>query len=76
MAGQLGYFTRIKYNNKIISIGKELQKDWQHYGRIKTGYAIIKGSVQGPAKRAVVLTSSFRPTKISAKENYEFVKII
>ena len=76
MAGQLGYFTRIKYNNKIISIGKELQKDWQHYGRIKTGYAIIKGSVQGPAKRAVVLTSSFRPTKISAKENYEFIKII
>ena len=76
MAGQLGYFTRVQYNNKILNLGKEMQSEFQHYGKLKTNYAIIKGSIQGPAKRAVVLTSSLRPTKGAAKENFEFVKIL
>jgi len=76
MAGQTGYFTRVKYNNKIISFGKEMPVEFMHYGKIKTNYVIVKGSVQGPAKRAVAITSALRPKKITAKENFEFVKII
>ena len=76
MAGQLGFFTRVKYNNKIINIGKELNEEFLHYGFVKTHYAMIKGSVHGPCKRAVVLTSVLKPTKIAAKENFEFIKII
>jgi large subunit ribosomal protein L3 len=76
MAGQMGYFTRVQYNNKIIAMGKDMKDDFQHYGKIKTNYALIKGSIQGPAKRAVVLASALRPTKKLAKENFEFVKIL
>jgi len=76
MAGQTGYFTRVKYNNKIINFGKEMPVEFLHYGKIKTNYVIVKGSVQGPAKRAVAITSALRPTKSAAKENFEFVKII
>jgi len=76
MAGQTGYFTRVKYNNKIISFGKEMPVEFMHYGKIKTNYVIVKGSVQGPAKRAVAITSALRPKKITAKESFEFVKIL
>jgi len=76
MAGQMGYFTRVQYNNKIITMGKDMGDDFQHYGKIKTNYALIKGSIQGPAKRAVVLASALRPTKKLAKESFEFVKIL
>jgi large subunit ribosomal protein L3 len=76
MAGQLGFFTRIKYNNKIINLGKELKNDFPHYGLVKTSFAMIKGSVHGPAKRAVVITAAFRPKKDTEKENFDFIRIV
>src|SRR3989338_4921145 len=54
MAGQMGYFTRIIYNIRVLSQGKIKDKNinpktgWKNYGNIKTSYIIIKGSVQGP----------------------------
>lgn len=82
MAGQLGLFTRINYNNKVISFGSINEKDinpkagFKHYGRIKTSFIILKGSVQGPAKRQVLLTPSFRPTKMQSKRKYELIELI
>jgi len=76
MAGQRGYFTRVQYNNRLLGTGKELAMEFQHYGPIKTNYVIIKGSVQGPAKRVLMLTTALRPTKSSAKENFELVRIL
>jgi len=76
MAGQLGYFTRVQYNNKIINFGKEMPLEFLHYGNVKTNYVLIKGSVQGPAKRAIVMTSCSRPKKETAKGSFEFVKIL
>ncbi|MEM2956072.1 MAG: 50S ribosomal protein L3 [Candidatus Pacearchaeota archaeon] len=75
MAGQFGYFTRVKYNNKIINFGKE-PLEFPHYGKIKTSYVMIKGSVHGPTKRAVILTAPSRPTRHATKENYEFVRML
>ena len=80
MAGQLGFFTRIQYNSRLIKIGKanqiEKKEGWKKYGNIKTEYAIISGSVPGPAKRELLLTSSLRPSKSQEKKKYEFIKLI
>ncbi len=82
MAGQLGFFTRIQYNNKIIFQGNIKEKNInpeegiKNYGKIKTNYLLVKGSVQGPRKRALFLTYSLRENKKSKKQKYEFLKII
>jgi len=78
MAGQLGFFTRTSYNSQVISSEKISEKDinpksgWKNYGKIKTNYVIIRGSVPGPAKRQLILTSPLRKTKKQSKKNFEF----
>lgn len=82
MAGQLGLFSRIVYNSKILGLGKISEKDinpkegWKNYGKIKTEYLILKGSIQGPSKRALLLTSALMPSKNQLKKQYEFIKLI
>ncbi len=78
MAGQLGMFTRAVYNNKIIDLGKTSDKQLKNiknYGDIKTDYVIVMGSIQGPAKRQLVMTSALRPTKKQLKKAYELVEL-
>jgi len=81
MAGQLGFFSRICYNSKIISSGKISGKDinpqegFKHYGKIKSEYVILMGSVQGPAKRQLLLTSALRPTRKQLKKSYELLEL-
>jgi len=82
MAGQLGLFTRVHYNLKVITSGNSNEKNitpgtgFKHYGKIKSNYLVVKGSVQGPPKRQILLTPSFRQTKEQAKKKYEFQEII
>ncbi len=82
MAGQLGMFTRIHYNQKVISLGNIAEKDinrkggFTHYGTIKSGYIILQGSVQGPPKRQLLLTPSLRPTKKQLKKKFELQEIV
>jgi len=81
MAGQLGMFTRIQYNGKIVALGKIKEKNvnpksgWNKYGNILSEYAIIRGSIQGPTKRQLLLTFPIRKTKKQEKKNYEFIKL-
>ena len=81
MAGQLGMFTRVHYNLKVISSGSISEKNinsgagFKHYGKINSSYIILKGSVQGPVKRQILITPSFRPTKLTAKRKFEFQEI-
>lgn len=81
LAGQLGVFTRMSYNRKIVSSGKISEKNinlkggFKHFGEIKTNYFIVKGSVEGPAKRQLLLTKPLRPTKKRKKLNYEFIQL-
>lgn len=82
MAGQMGLFTRVHYNLKVISKGKISEGDinpphgFKDYGKIKSNYLVVKGSVQGPTKRQVVLTPSMRKTKKQDKKSYEFQELI
>lgn len=79
MAGQLGFFTRLCYNNKVIDMGKISEKNinpeegFRHFGKIRTDYIILKGSVPGPAKRQLLLTETLKPTKRQVKKNFEFI---
>ncbi|MEK7112457.1 MAG: 50S ribosomal protein L3, partial [Patescibacteria group bacterium] len=77
MAGQLGMFTRVTYNNSIIDLGKSdgKFKNIKNYGDINTEYLIIRGSVQGPPKRQLLVTYPLRETKKQAKKAYELMEL-
>jgi len=77
-AGQLGMFTRAVYNNKIIEISKPEQreiKNLKNFGDIKTDYLIVRGSVQGPSKRQLIITSPLRKTKEQSKKELELIEL-
>jgi len=83
MAGQLGFFSRVQYNNKILKLEKEWDKIkgsknksfFDHYGEVKSPFCIIKGSTAGPQKRALLLTYAARPSKDASKENFEVMEV-
>jgi len=78
MAGQLGMFTRVIYNNKILDLKKAEEKpikNIKNYGDIKTDYIIVSGSVQGSSKRVLLATSPLRQTKKQAKKAYELLEL-
>jgi len=78
MAGQLGMFTRAVYNNKIMDLGKGAEKEiknLKNYGNIKTDYIIVRGSIQGPAKRQLIITAPLRASKKQLKKNFEFIEL-
>jgi len=82
MAGQLGLFSRIIYNLNVLNQGKISDKDinpkagFKNYGKIKTSYLILAGSVQGPSKRQILLTPSFRKSKKQSKRKLEFLEVL
>ena len=94
MAGQLGMFTRVHYNQKIIDMGKAYGKeatseansnlkiskitklkDIKNYGKIKTDYILVRGSVQGPSKRQLLITTPLRASKKQTKKDYELLEL-
>lgn len=81
MAGQLGMFTRIIYNLHVLSSGTISEKDinpangFKDYGKIKTSYIVVKGSVQGPSKRQILLTPAMRPSKVQSRRKYDLVEV-
>lgn len=60
--------------------GERKQKDKftniKNYGDIKTDYVVVAGSVQGSAKRQLVLAHALRETKKTKKKDYELVRVI
>ena len=57
-SGQMGYFQRIEYNKRILKTGSSGSEvtpkgGFTHYGLVKGNYVMLKGSVQGPAKRLI-----------------------
>ncbi|MBW2978124.1 50S ribosomal protein L3 [Candidatus Woesearchaeota archaeon] len=72
-AGQMGYHQRTEYNKWLIRIGTKpeeinLVSGFKRYGIVKNQYALIKGSISGPAKRLIVITNPLRPRKNIPKE--------
>ena len=81
LSGQLGMFTRLQYNLKVLGVGdvksnKILEgKQFKNYGYLNTNYVILHGSVQGPAKRQLIITNAMRPTKKQMVEKYELLEV-
>jgi large subunit ribosomal protein L3 len=64
-AGQHGYHLRTQYNNQIFKISDDVDEinvdgGYKHYGNVKSTYIMVKGSVQGPSKRPLLLTAPIR----------------
>lgn len=78
LAGQLGLFSRVVYNAKIIDEGKAgaIKFEFPHYGKIRSDYIFVKGSVQGPQKRQLLITTALRPTKKITKQNFEVLNLL
>jgi large subunit ribosomal protein L3 len=82
MAGQLGLFSRVIYNLRILNQGSIKENNinpktgFKNYGNIKTSYLILSGSIQGPPKRQILLTPSFRPSKKQSKRKLEFQEVL
>ena len=79
-AGQTGYHTRTEYNKQIVKISNnpkeiEVKGGIGHYGNVKSSFLLIHGSVQGPKKRAIVLTPAIRPPKKHSKEGLQITHI-
>ncbi len=79
-SGKMGFHLRTEYNKQVIKIG-ENGKDVTptggiiNYGVVKGSYILLKGSVVGPKKGAVLLTKSIRPHAKITKEAPEISQI-
>jgi len=79
--GQMGFGLRVTYNNKIITVGTITENDinpsggFKHFGKIRNDYIVLSGSIQGPSKRQLLLTSVLRPSRNTLKKNYEFIEL-
>jgi large subunit ribosomal protein L3 len=82
MQGQLGLFSRIQYNSKVLTLNKITEKNinpkegFKHYGNIQNEYLILDGSVQGSQKRQLLLTMPLTPSKFQTKKNFEFLGLM
>lgn len=54
-AGQYGYHRRTDTLKRFLKLGAEATKTFKNYGHPKEAYAVVEGSVPGPAKRFVLL---------------------
>ena len=81
LAGQLGFFSRIQFNNKILDLNSVSSKDinpksgFQNYGTVRGDYLVVKGSISGSRKRALILTFPMRIRKRREKEIFELVGV-
>jgi large subunit ribosomal protein L3 len=77
LMGQMGFFTRVQYNSRILDIVNASdinpKSGFQNYGITKNNCIIVKGSIQGPSKRAILMTLPLRPNVTISKENFEIV---
>lgn len=75
--GQMGYHMRTEYNKQIFKISNKVEEinpkgAFTHYGNVKSWYVLIKGSVAGAQKRAIIFTKPIRskPTDTIPTINY------
>lgn len=66
--GQMGYHQRTELNKWLVKIGTDPEEinrigGFKRYGIVKNNYILLRGSVQGPTKRMIMLTNPLRTTK-------------
>ncbi len=69
-AGQMGYHLRTEFNKQILKISNKPEEvnpkgAFLHYGNVKSTFILIKGSIAGPQKRAIVFT---KPTRLKTQQ--------
>jgi len=80
-AGQTGFHTRVVYNSLILTKENISKKEitpsagFHKYGKLKGDYLILAGSIQGPAKRQLLLTKALRAPKSKLKKKYEVIEL-
>lgn len=79
--GKMGYHQRTEYNKHILALGENgadvtPPSGITKYGVVRNPYVLIKGSLVGPRKRAVVLTQTRRPTKDTKKEAFTLKAVV
>jgi large subunit ribosomal protein L3 len=68
-AGQRGFHQRVEYNKKILLVGAAEdvpvtpQGGFPHFGVVRGGYVLVRGSVPGAAKRLVEFRVPMRPPR-------------
>ena len=79
LSGQMGMFTRVHYNLKVLSTGmsgeKMFKKPFKQYGTVKGQYILLHGSVQGPAMRQLLITQPIRPTLKQTRRKYDLIEV-
>ncbi len=78
--GKMGYHQRTEYNKQIILVGDNgsavtPRGGFTHYGPVRNHYLLLRGSVVGPQKRAVIITPAIRPDPRAVKEAPEVAYI-
>lgn len=71
--GRMGNHLRTEYNKQLLKVGQDGKEvtpksGIQKYGVVNGSYLLLKGSVVGPRKRALMLTQSIRTNKKMTKE--------
>lgn len=79
-AGKMGYHTRTEYNKwliKLVADPKSINPKggFMHYGLVKNEAVLIKGSIPGPAKRAVIITEAIRPSRKAEAAEIKFISL-
>ncbi len=80
-AGQLGHFHRSIYNLMIVDSENIDKKNinpgegFKNYGKIKTNYLVVLGSVSGNEKSPLMITIPIRKTKEQSKTKYKFLEL-
>ena len=68
MPGQHGLHERTEWNKWILKISSNPEEvnsaaGFRAYGKVKTDFLLVKGSVQGHTKRLVTLVKAARPNE-------------
>ncbi|VVB76335.1 50S ribosomal protein L3 [uncultured archaeon] len=80
-AGQMGYQNRTEVNKKIIKFSKNVAEvnpkaGFQNFGMVSGEYALVFGSLPGPAKRCIAMRKSIRPAQHKGVQLQSVEKII
>jgi len=63
--GQMGFQQRTEFNKRILKMGEDAKDvtpagGFLHYGQLRSGYVLVKGSIPGPTKRLIRIRPAIR----------------
>lgn len=78
--GQFGYHQRTEYNKRVLKIGAEGDEitpngGFLNYGKVRTTYVLLHGSIPGPTKRLVRLRDAARGGFVKLEKSPELTYI-